>query len=93
MIEKKISVDDASLLREKVRKRDRRISETFMAYEEQSEYEVVSAFLGLLSSATRYSLVIVNYSLMYLSLSDASLSYLQSMITCDSYCNRDGTNG
>jgi len=93
VIEKKISVDDASLLREKVRKRDRRISETFMAYEEQSEYEVVSAFLGLLSSATRYSLVIVNYSLMYLSLSDASLSYLQSMITCDSYCNRDGTNG
>jgi len=62
-------VDDASLLGEKVRRRDNRISETFMAYEEESEHEAVSAFLGLLSSATRYSLVIVNFNLIYLSLS------------------------
>jgi len=93
-LEKKISVDDASLLREKVRRRDRRICETFLAYEEESEHEAVSAFLGLLSSATRYSLVIVNYNLIYLSLSDASLIfYLQSRITCDSYYSRDGTSG
>jgi len=74
-IEKKISVDDASLLREKVRRRDRRISETYMAYKEQSEHEAISAFLGLLSSATRYALLIVNYNLTYLSLSDVSLMF------------------
>ena len=53
-LEKKISVDDAKLLREKVWKRDRRIRETYMACKEQSENEAISAFLGLTSSATRY---------------------------------------
>jgi len=74
-IEKKISVDDASLLREKVWRRDRRISETYMAYKEQDEHEAISAFLGLLTSGTRYSLLIVNYNLIYLLLSDASLIF------------------
>ncbi|XP_047165476.1 probable starch synthase 4, chloroplastic/amyloplastic isoform X3 [Vigna umbellata] len=59
-IEKKISVDDASLLREKVWRRDRRISETYKAYKEQSEPEVISAFLGLLSSATSSGLHVIH---------------------------------
>ncbi|BAT74114.1 hypothetical protein VIGAN_01171300 [Vigna angularis var. angularis] len=59
-IEKKISVDDASLLREKVWRRDRRISETYKAYKEQSEPEVISAFLGLLSSATSPGLHVIH---------------------------------
>ena len=53
-LENKISVDDASLLREKVWKRDRRISDTYIACKKQTEQEAISAFLGLLSSATRY---------------------------------------
>lgn len=53
-IEKKISVDDAKFLREKVWKRDRRISEIYMACKEQSEDEAISEFLGLTSSETRY---------------------------------------
>ncbi|KAK7368686.1 hypothetical protein VNO80_10714 [Phaseolus coccineus] len=59
-IEKKISVDDASRLKEQVRRRDRRISETFLAYEEESEHEAVSAFLGLLSSATSPGLHVIH---------------------------------
>ncbi|XP_022632992.1 probable starch synthase 4, chloroplastic/amyloplastic isoform X3 [Vigna radiata var. radiata] len=59
-IEKKISVDDASLLREKVWRRDRRISETYMAYKKQSEPEAISAFLGLLSSETSQGLHVIH---------------------------------
>ncbi|TKY59617.1 starch synthase 4 [Spatholobus suberectus] len=59
-LEKKISVDDASLLREKVWKRDRRISDTYMACKEQSEHEAISAFLGLLSSATSPGLHVIH---------------------------------
>ncbi|XP_027345236.1 probable starch synthase 4, chloroplastic/amyloplastic isoform X2 [Abrus precatorius] len=59
-LEKKISVDDANLLREKVWKRDRRISDTYMACKEQSEDEAISAFLGLLSSATSPGLYVVH---------------------------------
>ncbi|XP_027920506.1 probable starch synthase 4, chloroplastic/amyloplastic isoform X3 [Vigna unguiculata] len=59
-IEKKISVDDASLLREKVWRRDRRISETYMAYKEQDEHEAISAFLGLLTSGTSPGLHVIH---------------------------------
>lgn len=53
-LEKKISIDDAMLLREKVWKRDRGIRDTYMACKELSEQEIISAFLGLTSSASRY---------------------------------------
>ncbi|KAK7319296.1 hypothetical protein RJT34_04015 [Clitoria ternatea] len=59
-LEKKISVDDAKLLREKVWKRDRQISDTYMACKEQSEHEAISAFLGLLSSATSPGLHVIH---------------------------------
>lgn len=53
-LEKKISVDDAKLLREKVWKKDRRISNIYMACKEKREHEAITAFLGLTSPATRY---------------------------------------
>ncbi|KAJ1389724.1 Starch synthase, catalytic domain [Sesbania bispinosa] len=59
-LEKKISVDDAKLLREKVWKRDRRISDTYMACKEQSEREAISAFLGLTSSVTSPGLHVIH---------------------------------
>ncbi|XP_020232942.1 probable starch synthase 4, chloroplastic/amyloplastic isoform X2 [Cajanus cajan] len=59
-IEKKISVDDASLLREKVWRRDRRISDTYMACKKQSEDETISAFLRLLSSKTSPGLHVIH---------------------------------
>lgn len=46
-LEKKISVDDAQLLR------DGRTSDIYMACKELSESETISAYLELLSSATR----------------------------------------
>ncbi|KAG5154828.1 hypothetical protein JHK82_012797 [Glycine max] len=59
-LENKISVDDASLLREKVWKRDRRISDTYIACKKQTEQEAISAFLGLLSSATSLGLHVIH---------------------------------
>ncbi|KAK7363272.1 hypothetical protein VNO77_05408 [Canavalia gladiata] len=59
-LEKKITVDDAKLLREKVWKRDRRISDTYMACKEQREDETISAFLGLLSSETSPGLHVIH---------------------------------
>lgn len=53
-LEKKISSDDAKLLREKVWKRDRGIRDSYMACKEKGEHEAISAFLRLASSATRY---------------------------------------
>ncbi|KAI5385706.1 variant 2 [Lathyrus oleraceus] len=52
-LEKKITVDDAKLLREKAWKKDKTISDIYMACRGQNEDEAISAFLGLLSSATR----------------------------------------
>ncbi|MED6192878.1 putative starch synthase 4, chloroplastic/amyloplastic [Stylosanthes scabra] len=59
-LEKKISMDDANLLREKVWKRDRRIKEAYMACKEQSETEAISAFLRLTSSATSQGLHVIH---------------------------------
>lgn len=53
-LEKKISIDDAKLLREKVWKRDRHICDMYMACREKSENEAISAFLGLTTSNIRY---------------------------------------
>ncbi|KAK7260441.1 hypothetical protein RIF29_26485 [Crotalaria pallida] len=59
-LEKKISIDDAIILREKVWKRDRRISDIYMACKEQSEHEAISAFLGLITSATSPGLYVIH---------------------------------
>ncbi|KAF7840433.1 putative starch synthase 4, chloroplastic/amyloplastic isoform X1 [Senna tora] len=60
LLEKKISTDDAKLLREKVWKRDRGVRDTQMASKEQSEHEAISAFLRLTSSATSPGLHVVH---------------------------------
>ena len=57
MLEKKLSAKDAALLREKVRKRDRSIHDTYKACKEQNEHEAISAFLRLTLSAARYYLL------------------------------------
>ncbi|XP_028764808.1 probable starch synthase 4, chloroplastic/amyloplastic [Neltuma alba] len=57
-LEKKISIQDAKVLREKVWKRDRCILETFMAVKEQSEDEIISALLA--TSATSSGLHVVH---------------------------------
>ncbi|CAL0329582.1 unnamed protein product [Lupinus luteus] len=59
-LEKKISIDDAKLLREKVWRRDRRISDIYMACKKQSEHEAISAFLGLVASATSPGLYVIH---------------------------------
>ncbi|KAK4259296.1 hypothetical protein QN277_005641 [Acacia crassicarpa] len=59
LLEKKISTDDAMLLRDKVWKRNRGIRDTYMACKEQSEQEVISAFLSLTSSATSSGLYVI----------------------------------
>nr|CAB40375.1 starch synthase, isoform V [Vigna unguiculata] len=59
-LEKKISVDDAKLLREKVWKRDKSVSDVYMAYKEKTEHEAISAFLGLTSSATSPGLYVIH---------------------------------
>ncbi|XP_061341204.1 probable starch synthase 4, chloroplastic/amyloplastic isoform X2 [Gastrolobium bilobum] len=59
-LEKKISVDEAKLLREKVWKRDRRIRDIYLSCKEQSEDEAISAFLELPSSATSPGLYVIH---------------------------------
>jgi len=53
LLEKKISTDDAKLLREMVWKRDGRICEAYMESREKNEREAVSRFLKLTSSPKR----------------------------------------
>ncbi|KAL6986784.1 starch synthase [Sarracenia purpurea var. burkii] len=52
-IEKKISTNDAKLLREMVWKRDGRIRNAYMACKGKKEGEAIATILGLLSSPTR----------------------------------------
>ncbi|KAL5054680.1 hypothetical protein RYX36_035362 [Vicia faba] len=59
-LEKKISVDDAKLLREKAWKKDKTISDIYMACRGQNEDEAISAFLGLTSSATSPGLHVIH---------------------------------
>jgi len=79
--------------------RKRILKRAYMAHKKQSEHEAISAFLGLLSSATRYSLLIVNYNFIYLSLFDISLiiydSHRLQLHTISkpfSACFNEGTN-
>ncbi|GAU40653.1 hypothetical protein TSUD_83310 [Trifolium subterraneum] len=59
-LEKKISVDDAKLLREKAWKKDKSISDTYLACKGQNEDEAISSFLGLTSSATSPGLHVIH---------------------------------
>ncbi|KAK2383717.1 starch synthase 3, chloroplastic/amyloplastic [Trifolium repens] len=59
-LEKKISVDDAKLLRERVWKKDRSISDIYLACKGQNEDEAISSFLGLTSSATSPGLHVIH---------------------------------
>ena len=52
--EKKISTNEAKLLREMVWKRDGRICDAYMSCKEKNEREAISTFLRLTSSTTRY---------------------------------------
>lgn len=60
LLEKKISTDDAKLLREMVWKRDGRICEAYMESREKNEREAVSRFLKLTSSSKSYGLSIIH---------------------------------
>lgn len=53
-MEKKISKDDAKLLRELVWKRDGRICDAYMSCKEKNDREIMAAFLRFTSSPTRY---------------------------------------
>ncbi|KAL6991407.1 putative starch synthase 4, chloroplastic/amyloplastic [Sarracenia purpurea var. burkii] len=59
-IEKKISTNDAKLLREMVWKRDGRIRNAYMACKGKKEGEAIATILGLLSSPTRAGLHIIH---------------------------------
>lgn len=54
LLEKKISSNDAKLLRELIWKRDVCIHDAYLACKEKSEIESISAFLRLTSSKARY---------------------------------------
>ncbi|XP_044497082.1 probable starch synthase 4, chloroplastic/amyloplastic isoform X2 [Mangifera indica] len=58
-LEKKLSNNEAKLLREMVWKRDRRIHDACMASKEKNEHEAVSTFLRLTSSTTSSGLHII----------------------------------
>ncbi|XP_011007517.1 PREDICTED: probable starch synthase 4, chloroplastic/amyloplastic isoform X3 [Populus euphratica] len=60
LLEKKISTDDAKLLREMVWKRDGRICEAYMESREKNEREAVSRFLKLTSSPKSSGLSIIH---------------------------------
>lgn len=63
LLEKKISLDDAKLLRDMVWKKDRRICDAYKVCKEKNEHEALSTFLRLISSPTRYC--ICCYKLFY----------------------------
>jgi len=53
-MEKKITKDDAKLLRELVWKKDGRICDAYMSCKEKNEREIIATFLKFTSSSTRY---------------------------------------
>ncbi|XP_022142174.1 probable starch synthase 4, chloroplastic/amyloplastic isoform X2 [Momordica charantia] len=60
LLEKKISGDDAKLLKEMAWKRDARIYEAYMACKEKNELEAVAMFLNLTSSPKRSGLYVIH---------------------------------
>ncbi|CAL5409157.1 unnamed protein product [Camellia sinensis] len=59
-LEKKISTNDAKLLREMVWKRDGSICDAYMACKEKNEHEAIATFLRLTSSSTRAGLHVIH---------------------------------
>ncbi|KAI8000297.1 hypothetical protein LOK49_LG09G01179, partial [Camellia lanceoleosa] len=59
-LEKKISTNDAELLREMVWKRDGSICDAYMACKEKNEHEAIATFLRLTSSSTRAGLHVIH---------------------------------
>lgn len=65
LLEKKVSADDADVLRGMVWKRERLIFDAYMACKEKTEHEMLTRFLSLTSTPTRYLISLCSYS-MYL---------------------------
>lgn len=59
-MEKKISKEDAKLLRELVWKRDGRICDAYMSCKEKNDHEILAAFIKFTSSPTRPGLHIIH---------------------------------
>ncbi|XP_070051540.1 probable starch synthase 4, chloroplastic/amyloplastic [Nicotiana tomentosiformis] len=59
-MEKKITKDDAKLLRELVWKKDGRICDAYMSCKEKNEWEIIVTFLKFTSSSTRPGLHIIH---------------------------------
>ncbi|KAF5944004.1 hypothetical protein HYC85_018081 [Camellia sinensis] len=59
-LEKKISTNDAKLLREMVWKRDGSICDAYMACKDKNEHEAIATFLRLTSSSTRAGLHVIH---------------------------------
>lgn len=60
LLEKKILMDDAHLLREMVWKRDGRICDAYQSCREKKEHEIISAFLRLVSSPKSQGLHVIH---------------------------------
>lgn len=63
LLEKKISLDDAKLLRDMVWKKDGRICDAYKVCKEKNENEALSTFLRLISSSTRYCISVIDCSI------------------------------
>ncbi|XP_048230259.1 probable starch synthase 4, chloroplastic/amyloplastic isoform X2 [Ricinus communis] len=60
LLEKKISADDAKMLRDMVQKRDRRIHDTYFECRQKNENEAISMFLKLTSSPSSPGLHVIH---------------------------------
>nr|XP_027087012.1 probable starch synthase 4, chloroplastic/amyloplastic isoform X2 [Coffea arabica] len=60
LLEKKISTDDAGLLREMVWKRDGHICNAYMSCKEKKQHEIISTFLRLISSPKSSELHVIH---------------------------------
>ncbi|XP_056175737.1 probable starch synthase 4, chloroplastic/amyloplastic isoform X3 [Syzygium oleosum] len=60
LLEKKLSTDDAKILREMVWSRDRRIYDAYMACKDKSEREAMATFLRLISAPSSPGLYVVH---------------------------------
>lgn len=60
LLEKKLSSNDAKMLREMVWKRERRVSDAYMACKEKTERELLAKILSLTSAPTRSALHVIH---------------------------------
>lgn len=101
LLEKKLSSNDAKMLREMVWKRERSICDAYLECKEKSEREMLPKFLSLTSTPTRYvrrvdidvpSFEFDNISFTILLVMLRKTVYSQVCFTCHSHCSRDGTS-